>query len=34
MRTYSEQNKRAWEYSAYDFWVKTSGSPAERAKRI
>lgn len=33
MRDYSKQNKLAWEYSAYDFWVKTSGSPAERAKR-
>ena len=32
MREYSKQNKLAWEYSAYDFWVKTSGTPAERAK--
>lgn len=33
MRDYSKQNKLAWEYSAYDFWMKTSGSPAERAKK-
>ncbi len=33
MRDYSEQNKLAWEYSAYDFWVKTSGNPVERAKK-
>lgn len=33
MRDYSKQNKLAWEYSAYDFWVKTSGTPAERAKK-
>ena len=32
MRAYSQQNKRAWEYSAYDFWVKNSGTPEERAK--
>ena len=33
MRDYSVQNKQAWEYNAYDFWVKQSGTPAERAKR-
>ncbi len=33
MRDYSKQNKLAWEYSAYDFWVKNSGTPAERAKK-
>lgn len=27
------QNKKAWEYSAYDFWVKNSGTPVERAKK-
>lgn len=32
MRDYSMQNKKAWEYNAYDFWVKHSGTPAERAK--
>lgn len=30
---YSEQNKKAWEYSAYDFWVNTSGKPSDRAKK-
>jgi len=30
----SEQNKRAWEYNAYDFWVKEAGPPEERARRI
>ena len=33
MIDYSVQNKRAWEYNAYEFWVKQSGSPAESAKR-
>lgn len=33
MREYSRQNKEAWEYNAYDFWVKHSGTPVERAKR-
>ncbi len=33
MVDYSIQNKRAWEYNAYEFWVKQSGIPAERAKR-
>lgn len=32
MRDYSCQNKAAWEYSAYDFWVKQSGRPEERAQ--
>lgn len=32
MRAYSEQNKRAWEYNAYEFWVTHAGTPAERAK--
>ncbi|MBD5460630.1 MAG: class I SAM-dependent methyltransferase, partial [Lachnospiraceae bacterium] len=27
------QNKTAWEYNAYEFWVKQSGTPAERAKK-
>lgn len=27
------QNKRAWEYNVYEFWVKQSGTPAERAKK-
>ena len=32
MREYSQQNKEAWEYSAYEFWTRTCGTPAERAK--
>lgn len=32
MIDYSQQNKRAWEYNAYDFWVKNSGKPSDRAK--
>ena len=33
MVDYSIQNKKAWEYNAYDFWVKQSGAPADRAKK-
>ena len=33
MRDYSSQNKKAWEYNAYDFWVKEDGSPWERAQK-
>ena len=33
MIDYSEQNKKAWEYNAYDFWVNTSGKPVYRAKK-
>lgn len=33
MTDYSIQNKKAWEYNAYEFWVKQSGTPAERAKK-
>lgn len=33
MVDYSIQNKKAWEYNAYDFWVKQSDTPTERAKR-
>lgn len=33
MEKYTEQNKIAWEYNAYDFWVSQTGAPAERAKR-
>lgn len=32
MQDYTEQNKVAWEYDAYDFWVKQTGTPAMRAK--
>jgi len=34
MKDYSIQNKKAWEYSAYDFWVKQNGSPQELAEKI
>lgn len=30
---YRIQNKRAWEYSAYDFWCRHNGTPSERAKK-
>lgn len=33
MRDYSCQNKAAWEYSAYDFWIKENGSQNERAQK-
>ena len=32
-KSYSIQNKKAWEYNAYEFWVKQSGIPVDRAKR-
>ena len=34
MIDYSIQNKKAWEFCAYDFWVKEAGLPADRAKKI
>jgi 2-polyprenyl-3-methyl-5-hydroxy-6-metoxy-1,4-benzoquinol methylase len=34
MEKYVGQNKSAWEYNAYDFWVMHQGTPAERAKEI
>ena len=33
MKSYSEQNKKAWEYNVYDFWVNNSGKPSDRAKQ-
>lgn len=33
MVDYSIQNKKAWEYNAYEFWTTQDGSPAERAKK-
>lgn len=33
MKDYSCQNKKAWEYNVYDFWVKEAGSPVERAQK-
>lgn len=34
MRDYSIQNKKAWEYSAYRFWVEHAGTPVEHANKI
>ena len=33
MEEYINQNKSAWEFDAYQFWVKNSGTPKERAKK-
>ena len=33
MKDYSEQHKKAWEYNAYEFWVRTSGAPSKRAEQ-
>ena len=33
MRDYSAQHKKAWEFDAYDFWVRQAGRPEERAKK-
>lgn len=33
MDDYSLQHKKAWEFDAYNFWVKTSGTPKERAEK-
>lgn len=33
MQEYSRQNKKAWEYNAYDFWVREAGKPKERAQK-
>ena len=33
MREYSKQNKKAWEYSAYEFWLKHNGTPAVLAEK-
>jgi 2-polyprenyl-3-methyl-5-hydroxy-6-metoxy-1,4-benzoquinol methylase len=33
MEKYTKQNKIAWEYNAYDFWVSQNGAPSERAKK-
>jgi len=34
MKDYSMQNKKAWEYSAYEFWVSQNGTPQELAEKI
>lgn len=33
MQDYLQQNKRAWEYNAYEFWINNSGKPIDRAKK-
>ena len=33
MTDYSEQHKKAWEFDAYNFWVRTAGEPRERAAK-
>lgn len=33
MIDYSRQNKKAWEYNAYEFWLQHSGTPAESAQK-
>ena len=32
MNDAGKQHKRAWEYDAYNFWVKHNGTPEVRAK--
>lgn len=34
MKDYRIQNKKAWEYNAYDFWVREAGKPEELAKKM
>lgn len=34
MNAYSIQNKKAWEFNAYDFWVNQNGSPQRLAEKI
>ena len=31
MNEYSKQHKAAWEFDAYDFWVRQAGTPQDRA---
>lgn len=31
MEDYVQQHKKAWEYDAYQFWIRNAGTPAERA---
>lgn len=33
MINYSQQNKKAWEYNAYEFWITHNGTPEESAKK-
>lgn len=32
MIDYSAQNKKAWEYNAYEFWIRHAGTPEESAR--
>lgn len=34
MKSYTEQNKEAWESGVYGFWLREAGDPAARARRI
>ena len=34
MNEQSATNKAAWEYRAYEFWIKRDGHPKEKAKEI
>jgi hypothetical protein len=34
MREYVSKNRDAWEYDAYNFWVKQLGQPSELAKEM
>ena len=34
MADYSLQNKKAWEYDAYNFWLQHNGTPAELAEKL
>lgn len=31
---YVERNKKAWEYNAYQFWIREAGEPAQRGEKI
>ena len=33
MKEYTKQHKKAWEFNAYDFWVRQNGTPEERARQ-
>ena len=33
MIDYSAQNKKAWEYNAYEFWLRHAGTPEESAEK-
>ena len=32
MNEFTKQHKQAWEFDAYEFWVKQAGTPEERAR--